>query len=49
MMGDNGTCENCGEYYIGDGYTVVLHCPYADSDGYEPDATPIDCLTMLHD
>lgn len=36
-------CKNCGEEYIGDGYTVVLHCPNADYDCVEPDANPIDC------
>lgn len=27
MSNLNGCCKNCGEYYHGDGYTKVLHCP----------------------
>ena len=38
------TCKDCGEHLEGDGYTVVMHCPYADEVLYvEPDAAPIYC------
>lgn len=34
----------CGEWMIGDGYTRVIHCPYAeDTDSHEPDANPVHC------
>lgn len=39
-------CEKCGERLEGDGYTRVLHCPYADYETYdslEPDAAPVMC------
>ena len=40
------TCKKCGGTMIGDGYTTVLHCEYADPDEYwdkEPDAEPVWC------
>jgi hypothetical protein len=37
------TCETCGEHYIGDGYTTVIHCPNADVFSIEPDAEVVDC------
>lgn len=37
------TCDNCGEDMIGNGYTTVVHCPYADVDSIEPDAPPVHC------
>ena len=40
-IGDS--CPNCGGSMIGDGYTVVRHCEYADSAGYEPDAEAVLC------
>jgi tRNA(Ile2) C34 agmatinyltransferase TiaS len=38
-------CKDCGEQMEGDGYTTVLHCPYAeeDYDTIEPDANPVYC------
>ena len=39
-------CKICGGAMIGDGYTVVLHCEFAeeeDYDGLEPDAEPVYC------
>jgi len=39
-------CPNCAEELIGDGVTVVMHCPFADEDDYfdhEPDADPVYC------
>lgn len=39
----NGLCETCGGDLIGDGYTVVLHCPDADAEYFEPDAAPVYC------
>tara|TARA_B100000029_G_scaffold378399_1_gene373147 strand:+ start:1010 stop:1324 length:315 start_codon:yes stop_codon:yes gene_type:complete len=39
----NGTCKTCGEDLIGDGFTIVLHCPYADADYFEPDADAVYC------
>lgn len=41
-------CSNCGEFLIGDGYSVVLHCPNADVDGFEPDANPVHCSEQDH-
>lgn len=26
----NEQCPNCGEWMVGDGYTVVRHCPNAE-------------------
>lgn len=40
------TCINCNGDMIGDGYTLVLHCEYADEElleGLEPDANPVYC------
>ena len=35
---------DCGERLEGDGYTVVLHCPYSDKDiDVAPDSNPIFC------
>lgn len=35
---------DCGEPLEGDGYTVVLHCPYSDKDiDVAPDSNPIFC------
>ena len=36
-------CHNCGERMIGDGYSVVLHCPNAEVYDVEPDANPVHC------
>ena len=39
-------CKNCGGDMIGDGYTSVIHCEYADHeliDLCEPDCSPIFC------
>ncbi len=38
-------CSNCGEALVGDGYSLVLHCPRVDVDGsgLEPDANPVYC------
>jgi hypothetical protein len=36
-------CPVCSERLEGDGYSVVLHCPNVDADGYEPDANPVYC------
>lgn len=37
------TCPNCGGPLLGDGYTVVLHCEFAEIRDQEPDADPIYC------
>ena len=40
------TCRDCNERMEGDGYTSVLHCPYATEESYEyhePDANPVYC------
>lgn len=40
------TCSKCGGDMLGDGYTVVKHCEYAEEDDYkyrEPDAWPVEC------
>lgn len=39
------TCPNCGEALVGDGYSLVPHCPRVDVDGsgLEPDANPVYC------
>ena len=40
----NGTCETCGENLIGDGFTMVLQCPYTEEDTcIEPDADAVYC------
>lgn len=40
----NLCCHTCGEEMIGDGYSVVLHCPYADTSNADvPDGTPVHC------
>lgn len=39
-------CPKCGGSMEGDGYTIVLHCEFADEDKYhglEPDAKPVCC------
>lgn len=38
-------CKDCGERMEGDGFTIVLHCPYADDkvSDKEPDANPVYC------
>lgn len=42
---NNGTCPKCGEDLIGDGFTMVLHCPHSEEDipYFEGDAGPIYC------
>lgn len=40
------SCIKCGGDMIGDGYTSVMHCEYADESTYEshePDASPVYC------
>ena len=40
------SCPNCGGSMIGDGYTSVMHCEYADDEEYcyeAPDAGPFYC------
>ncbi len=40
------TCKECGGDMVGDGYTSVMHCEYADESKYdlhEPDADPVYC------
>lgn len=40
------TCPHCGETMVGDGYSEVLRCPYAEYEAYryrEPDAQPVCC------
>lgn len=42
------TCPRCGGTIIGDGYTMVRHCEFADDDRIydaEPDAPAILCST----
>jgi len=37
-------CPKCGGDMIGNGYTVVFHCEYADDyESLEPDASPKYC------
>ncbi len=39
-------CNQCGGEMIGDGYTLVMHCEYADEEDYwyhECDAAPVEC------
>lgn len=39
-------CIKCGGTMVGDGYTSVMHCEYADESAYEfhePDASPVYC------
>jgi len=38
-------CSKCGGEMLGDGYTQVLHCEYADIEGkgFEPDAFRVEC------
>lgn len=44
MIYQTKCCPTCGEYLIGDGYSVVLHCPNVDtSSGYAPDSNPVYC------
>lgn len=42
-MNVNDQCPRCGEWLIGDGYTVVRHCPNAD---VPLDAAPDDRLIV---
>lgn len=40
------SCPRCGGALIGDGYSSVIHCEFADDDqlnSVEPDANPIYC------
>ena len=40
------TCDKCNGDMIGDGYTTVMHCEYADEGKLmylEPDASPVLC------
>jgi len=40
------SCSKCGGDMIGDGYTLVYHCEYAEEAKYEfhePDADPVEC------
>jgi hypothetical protein len=40
------SCPKCGGDIIGDGYTSVMHCEYAEDSEYEyhePDANPVWC------
>ena len=40
------SCPWCGGSMIGDGYTSVIHCEFANTDDYwdcEPDAGPVWC------
>jgi len=42
----NECCKNCGGTMIGDGYTTILHCEFADEELYrdkEPDTSPVYC------
>ena len=36
-------CDNCGERMVGDGYSDPMHCPNADTEGFEADCNPIHC------
>ena len=37
-------CIKCGGSIVGDGYTIVEHCEYAeDYEYHEPDAGPVYC------
>ena len=39
-------CDKCGGTMIGDGYTSVMHCEFAEEETYEfhePDANPVEC------
>lgn len=36
-------CDECGERMIGDGYSDPVHCPNADTEGFEADCNPIHC------
>lgn len=39
-------CIKCGGDMIGDGYTSIMHCEYANEADYEfhePDASPVYC------
>lgn len=42
-------CKTCGEIMEGDGYSYVLHCPYAKEEELEckePDANPVYCTEI---
>ena len=43
------TCKVCGEDLVGDGYTLVIHCPNAEADHLEPDADIVYCEEQLDD
>ena len=48
----SNVCPNCGGDLIGDGYTSVVHCEYANEESYEncePDAGPIYCTYDPYD
>ena len=48
LMSHQFVCKNCNETMEGDGYTVVYHCPNADtSAGFVPDADPVFCTEPL--
>lgn len=41
-----GKCIKCGGEMIGDGYTMVLHCEFAEPESYEYhecDSNPVFC------
>jgi len=45
-------CSICNEFYEGDGYHSVMHCPNADESTYayhEPDANPVDCIPLTNE
>jgi len=43
-LGRDSVCPKCGGTMIGDGYTVVLHCEFADvPEGVEADTAPVYC------
>jgi hypothetical protein len=40
------TCPKCGGNLIGDGYTLAIHCEFANTEDYwynEPDAPAVYC------
>lgn len=43
-------CNTCGGTMIGDGYSVILHCEYADDTQYEylaPDEEIVFCTPWI--
>ena len=38
-------CKKCNERMEGDGYSIVLHCPFTEEDIFDktPDDNPIYC------